>query len=239
MDRKETVKSKTAALAVPTPESVIDTLWTPTPRLGGNMNLSGVKVDVAPVERVAVALPVDRAIAGLKALRAVPLTVISAAVMSAEALKSVRSTVTVEPGVDVVDLGVAPAFCTNAVELTLLIPALSVIQTYPPALVPAPKRIEPVKTPSASIVPEPLSATPPAPVVGATEFCGLRRILQSAQVALKPPPVTVTVAPRAAVVGVNFVNRVISVIDDSIAVAAVRSVEEWTFNVPVPVVTLV
>ena len=159
--------------------------------------------------------------------------------LAANPLKSVRSTDTVEPGVVVVDLGVAPAFCVNEVVLTLLIPALSVIQTYPPALVPAPKRIEPAKTPSASIVPEPLNATPPAPVVGVAEFCGLRRILQSAQVALKPPPVTVTVAPRAAVVGVNFVNRVISVIVDSIAVAAVRSVEEWTFNVPVPVVTLV
>ena len=37
-----------------------------------------------------------------------------------EAVKSTRSTVTVEPGVVVVDLGVAPAFCTKEVLLTLL-----------------------------------------------------------------------------------------------------------------------
>ena len=58
----------------------------------------------------------------------------------------------------------------------------------------------------------------------------MRRILQSAQVALKPPPVTVTVAPLAAVVGVNFVNAVISVNDE---VMAVVSVEDFTVNVPV------
>ena len=80
MDRKEAVKSKFADLAVPEsfgPLSVITTLWTPTPRLGGNMNLSGVNVDVAPALEVAVALPVDRVIAGLKALKAVPLIVIA------------------------------------------------------------------------------------------------------------------------------------------------------------------
>ncbi len=137
---------------------------------------------------------------------------------------------TVEPGFDVVDLGVAPAFCTKAVVLTLLCPALSVIQTYPPALVPELRMIVPAKTPSESIVPEPLNATPPAPVVGAVPACGLRRTLQSAQVALKPPPVTVNVAPRAAVVGVNFENAVIAVNDD---VMAVGSSEDFTVNVPV------
>jgi hypothetical protein len=194
------------------------------------MNLTGVNVDVAPVDKVALALPVDRAIAGLKALKAVPLIVIAVLAIVDETLKSVKSTVIVEPGFVVVDLGVAPAFCTKAVELTLLCPALSVIQTYPPALVPELRRIVPAKTPSASIVPEPLNATPPAPVVGAVPACWLRRILQSPQVALKPPPVTVSVAPRAAVVGVNFENAVIAV---NVEVMAVVSVEDFTVNVPV------
>lgn len=136
---------------------------------------------------------------------------------------------TVEPGLDVVALGVAPAFCTKAVVLTLLVPVLSVIQTYPPALVPEPRVIEPAKTPVESIVPDPLNATPPAPVVGATAFCGFNRILQSSQVAANPPPVTVNVAPRAAVEGVNFVNAVIAVIVE--AVTAVVSAEVFTVNV--------
>jgi len=237
MVRKEAVKSKFADLvavaSADVPASVITTLWTPTPRLGGNMNLSGVKLDVAPAVEVAVALPVDRSIAGSKALKAVPLIVIAEVAIVDEMLKSTRSTVIVEPGFVVVALGVAPAFCTKAVLLTLLCPALSVIQTYPPNLVPELRRIVPVKTPSASIVPEPLNATPPAPVVGAVtvaSFCGFKRILQSAQVALKPPPVTVTVAPRAAVVGVNFENAVIAV---NVDVMAVPSKEDFTVNVPV------
>ena len=79
------------------------------------------------------------------------------------------------------------------------------------------------------MVPEPLLATPPAPVVGAGAFCGFKRILQSAQVAAYPPPVTVTVAPRAAVDGVNFVNAVIAVCVE--AVTAVVSAEVLTVRV--------
>jgi hypothetical protein len=79
------------------------------------------------------------------------------------------------------------------------------------------------------MTPEPLKATPPAPVVGAAEFCGFKRILQSAQVAANPPPVTVNVAPRAAVEGENFVNAVIAVIVE--AVIAVVSAEDFTVSV--------
>jgi hypothetical protein len=89
----------------------------------------------------------------------------------------------------------------------------------------------PSKTPVESMEPEPLKATPPAPVVGAAEFCGFKRILQSAQVAANPPPVTVNVAPRAAVVGENFENAVIAVIVE--AVTAVVSPEAEVFTVSV------
>jgi hypothetical protein len=138
--------------------------------------------------------------------------------------------VTVEPGFDVVALGVAPAFWVKDVVLTWLNPALSVIQTYPPALVPEPKTTVPAKTPVESMVPDPLNATPPAPVVGATAACGFNRILQSSQLVLNPPPVTVNVAPRAAVDGVNLLNDVIALNDDVIAVV---STEDFTVNVPV------
>jgi hypothetical protein len=47
---------------------------------------------------------------------------------------------------------------------------------------------------------------------------------------LNPPPVTVNVAPRAAVVGVNLVNFEIAVNADVIAVV---STEDLTVNVPV------
>jgi hypothetical protein len=123
----------------------------------------------------------------------------------------------------------------KAVVLTQLYPVLSVIQTYPPALVPELRRIVPEKTPVESMVPDPLNATPPAPVVGAVvaevvSFCGFNRILQSSQLVLNPPPVTVTVAPRAAVVGVNLVNDVIAL---NVEVIAVVSTEDLTVNVPV------
>ena len=118
----------------------------------------------------------------------------------------------------------------------MLTPIASVIQTYPPALVPELKVIVPAKTPLASIVPDPLYATPPAPVVGATAFWGFKRILQSSQLAVNPPPVTVISAPRTPPVdGENLVNDVISVL--MVAVAAVVSVEVFTVNVPVPLST--
>ena len=114
----------------------------------------------------------------------------------------------------------------------MLTPIESVIQTYPPALVPEDKVIVPAKTPLASIVPDPLYATPPAPVVGTTAFCGFKRILQSSQLAVNPPPVIVISAPRIPpVVGENLVNDVISVV--MVAVAAVVSVEVFTVSVPV------
>jgi hypothetical protein len=47
---------------------------------------------------------------------------------------------------------------------------------------------------------------------------------------LNPPPVTVNVEPRAAVLGVNLVNFEIAVNDDVIAVV---STEDLTVNVPV------
>jgi hypothetical protein len=47
---------------------------------------------------------------------------------------------------------------------------------------------------------------------------------------LNPPPVTVNVAPRAAVVGVNLLNDVIAFNDDVIAVV---SAEDFTVKVPV------
>jgi hypothetical protein len=67
--------------------------------------------------------------------------------------------------------------------------------------------IVPVKTPFASIEPEPLLL-----VVGTTALCGFIRILQSAQLAVNPLPVTVIVAPRAAVEGVNVTDLVTAVI---------------------------
>ena len=117
-------------------------------------------------------------------------------------------------------------------ELTWATPIESVIQTYPPALVPALTRIVPAKTPSASIVPDPLYATPPAPVVGAVPACGLKRILQSSQLAVNPPPVISITAPRTPpVVGANLVNDVIAVW--VFAATAVVSSEDFTVNVPV------
>jgi hypothetical protein len=98
------------------------------------------------------------------------------------------------------------------------------------------RSIVPVKTPSASIEPDPLKAVPPAPVVGSTAFWGFNRILQSSHVLANPPPVTVIVAPRTPDDGVNLVNDVKSVIDE--AVTAVVSVEVFTVNVPVPLVIL-
>ena len=122
-------------------------------------------------------------------------------------------------------------------ELTWATPIESVIQTYPPALVPEDKVIVPAKTPLASIVPVPLYATPPAPVVGAVTavlFCGFKRILQSSQLAVNPPPVTAISAPRTPpVVGENLVNDVIAVW--VAAATAVASLVVFTVTVPVPV----
>jgi hypothetical protein len=50
------------------------------------MNLTGVNVDVAPVDKVALALPVDRAIAGLKLSKVVPLIDIAEAAIVDETL---------------------------------------------------------------------------------------------------------------------------------------------------------
>jgi hypothetical protein len=66
----------------------------------------------------------------------------------------------------------------------------------------------PENTPLASITPVPRDA----PVVGAIEVseCVLRRITQVVQLAVIPPPVTVTVEPRVAVVGVKLTKLVIA-----------------------------
>jgi hypothetical protein len=106
---------------------------------------------------------------------------------------------------------------------------------YPPALVDELRVIVPVNSPSALIEPDPLNVVPPAPVVGAVPFWGLKRILQSSQVLANPPPVTAISAPRIPpVVGVNLTNDVKSVMDE--AVTAVVSVDDFTVNVPVPLV---
>jgi hypothetical protein len=191
----------------------------------GILNLNGTRAAVLPEVGIAV-IPGEVAFSAAVA----PIVTLVAPTMVSPAKKSTKSTVTVDPGFELVDRGVAPAFCVNAVVLTSLIPLLSVTQTYPPALVPEPRVIVPAKTPVESIVPDPLNATPPAPVVGATAACGFNRILQSSQLVLNPPPVTVNVAPRAAVVGVNLVNFEIAVNADVIAVV---STEDLTVNVPV------
>jgi hypothetical protein len=54
--------------------------------LAGNLNLSGVRVAVAPLDRTADALPLDRAIAGENALRAVPLIVMVVLAIAEEAV---------------------------------------------------------------------------------------------------------------------------------------------------------
>jgi hypothetical protein len=54
--------------------------------LAGNLNLSGVRVAVAPLDATAVALPVDRAIAGLNWSRVVPLIEIAVAAIADEAV---------------------------------------------------------------------------------------------------------------------------------------------------------
>jgi len=221
MERNPIVKSKLASLVA----RLKFTLWTPSPMEAGILNLNGTREVVEPVPGIAV-IPGEVAFSAAIA----PIVTLATPVMVSAGSKSTRSTVTVDPGLEVVDVGVAPAFCTKAVVLTSLIPLLSVIQTYPPALVEELKRIVPAKTPDESIVPDPLNATPPAPVVGAVPFCGLNRILQSSQLVLNPMPVTVTVAPRAAVVGVNFEFFEIAVNDDVIAVV---SAEDFTVNVPV------
>jgi hypothetical protein len=220
MERNPIVKSKLASLVA----RLKFTLWTPSPMEAGILNLNGTREVVEPVPGIAV-IPGEVAFSAAIA----PIVTLATPVMVSAGSKSTRSTVTVDPGLEVVDVGVAPAFCTKAVVLTSLIPLLSVIQTYPPALVEELKRIVPAKTPDESIVPDPLNATPPAPVVGAVPFCGLNRILQSSQLVLNPVPVTVTVAPRAAVVGVNFEFFEIAVNDDVIAVV---SAEGFTLNVP-------
>ena len=191
--RKPTSRLNVAAL-VPAVFSVMVILWVPTEVAAGTTNLNGVSDAVSPLAGTAVTFE-------LAAARA-PTVVLVAMFSKAVGVKSTRSTETVEPGVAVVTRGVAPAFCTKAVVLTLEIPNESVIQTKPPADVVESTVIVPANTPLASMEPDPLKSAPPAPVVGATEFCGFNRILQSVQLAVKPPPVTVTVEPRAAVVGV-------------------------------------
>jgi hypothetical protein len=105
---------------------------------------------------------------------------------------------------------------------------------YPPALVDELRSTVPVNSPSALIEPDPLNVVPPAPVVGAVPFWGLKRILQSSQVLANPPPVTAISAARIPDDGVNLTNDVKSVMDA--AVTAVVSVDVFTVNVPVPLV---
>jgi hypothetical protein len=221
IERNPIVKSKAASLVV----RLMFTLWTPSPMEAGILNLNGTRAAVLPEVGIAV-IPGEVAFSAAVA----PIVTLVAPTMVSPGSKSTKSTVTVDPGFELVDRGVAPAFCVNTVVLTSLIPLLSVTQTYPPALVPEPRVIVPEKTPVESIVPDPLNATPPAPVVGGVVACGFNRILQSSQLVLNPPPVTVNVAPRAAVVGLNFVNAVIA---DNVEVIAVVSVDDFTVNVPV------
>jgi hypothetical protein len=125
----------------------------------------------------------------------------------------------------VVARGVAPAFWVNLVELTLNKPAVSVTQTWPPADVEDVSVIVPANTPLASIEPDPND-----PVVGAVPVSlePFILILQVVQLAVNPPPVTVTVAPRAAVDGVKLTKLMISYVP---VVTAVVSAEDFTVRV--------
>jgi len=220
MERNPIDKSKLASL----PARSMSTLWTPSPMEAGTLNLNGTRALVEPLEGIAV-------IEVTVSAATPPMVTLAAPVMVSAAVKSTRATVTVDPGLEDVDVGVAPAFCVKEVVLTWLIPLLSVIQTNPPSLVVELKRTVPEKAPVESIEPDPLNATPPVPVVGAVPLdCGLNRILQSVQLVLNPTPVTVTVAPRAAVEGLNFEVFVIAFNDD---VMAMVSSEDFTVNVPV------
>jgi len=76
--RNPTNKSNVADLVgLPPAKSLTTTLWVPAPMLAGSLNLSGTNVVVAPLVLSAVAPVVISAIAGEKALRAVPLIVIA------------------------------------------------------------------------------------------------------------------------------------------------------------------
>ena len=192
--RETTSRLKFAAFKAE-PTSVMVTLWVPTLVAAGTTNLKGVSEEVLPLLLTAVT-PVRSAVVSP------PIFTAPGSEKVSKAVKSTRSTVTVPPGEAVVDRGVAPAFWTKAVVAFSLTPAESVTQTNPPAEVLESRVIVPENTPLASTEPDPLKSVPPAPVVGAVTFWGFSLILQSVQLAVNPPPVTVTVAPRAAVDGV-------------------------------------
>jgi hypothetical protein len=80
----------------------------------------------------------------------------------------------------------------------------SVTQTYP-LEVPELGTNVPENTPVESMTPEPRIV----PVVGSVKFWGLILMEHVAHEAAKPPPVTVTVVPRAAELGLNFTKSVI------------------------------
>ena len=124
--------------------------------------------------------------------------------ITAVGVKSNRSTLTVDPPFAVDERGTALALWKKMVSLTCDMPAESVTQTNPPTEVADVSVMVPENTPLASMEP-----VPTGPEVGATTFCGLNLIVQVVQLAVNPPPVTVTVAPRAADEGVKFTKPVI------------------------------
>jgi hypothetical protein len=144
--------------------------------------------------------------------------------MTEPLLKSTRTTLTDEPAEAEVDVGVAPAFWTNLLELFLLVPEASVTQTYPPADVEELSTTVPENTPLPSIVP-----VPNEPVVGAVlPSSWLNLILQVVQLASKPPPETVNVEPRAPVDGLKLTKLSIAYVA---LVTLVVSASEWTVTV--------
>jgi hypothetical protein len=100
----------------------------------------------------------------------------------------------------------------------------SVTQTYP-LEVPELGTNVPSNTPVELMTPDPRMV----PVVGSVKFWGLILMEQVAHVAAKPPPVTVTVVPRAAELGLNFTKSVIvntslvSTVSDEVFTSNVRA----------------
>jgi hypothetical protein len=79
----------------------------------GTLNLNGTRLVVLPVLGISV-IPGEVALS----TAVPPIVTLPEPVMESPGSKSTRSTVTVDPGFDDVDRGVALAFCTKAVVLT-------------------------------------------------------------------------------------------------------------------------
>jgi hypothetical protein len=187
--------------------SVIVTTWVPVGIVFGTTNLWGVSGTVVPV---------DGRVRAVLVAAVVPTVELVLVLITADPVKSVRSTLTVPPGVALALRGVAPAFWAKVVALAFPTPAASTTQTYcapePWFFVVAETMKVPENRPEASMAPLPSKTVDELaePVVGAVTFCGLSLMLQTVQLAVKPPPVTVTVPPLAAVLGVKLTKLVIA-----------------------------